>query len=366
MPAPDPFPIPSPPQISVASLRVITPGNPVSNPVEDAEISSSQIDAIVGNNHFSTVAADLFSDFGIMKNDLTNKLKGEILALKDVESVEEFGIEFAPISAKISQYSDIIDLLITGINSRVVAKASSGFPIICGTVKFTAEISSVGKSNYDFFTGNVADIVFSHDINVIKASCSGIFGAAGNLIAKAFMGGVNGQVEEKIAKALRDFGGIENLPTLFSLDALTRDLSQALPSGIVKDKVLGAVNHFTFLTTQSSGLELEISLHPDFYGQGQNLVTLTASQEQPVVTSHRTVTGTRVEITDRANGIEYRIYKKAPFDTEWSYFLTTRNPVLNAPILTEGTTLMVVANNELIPGLKSFPGKASVQPFNRF
>lgn len=335
------------------TLRLATPGDPINNPIEDIEITASAIDAVVGTNFFSTQANALVADLAALRQDLEGIIRDHVLLNPDIRSVQSVVVRTNPISARLTQKTSAIGLSVAGIDTTVNATAD-GIPLLCPSVSFTAEINSTGNGTFNFLTGLIANIDISNNVNVTGASCSGLFGFLGNILAAIFTDGLNNMVEGRIEDGLQDFVDFGSVQTMFRLTALTQDLVQAIPPGPIKDKVLVLVDQFLFLLSQNAGLQLDISLDPDFYGPTGPLLSLTASQREPSVSADLIQSETIITV-NAPGAIRYDIYAQGFF-----LISTTSSPVTvgyQAP----GHEILAVAHSALIPGLKSFPRQTLVE-----
>lgn len=331
------------------TLRLATPGDPLSNPTEDIEITASAIDAAVGTNFFSTQANAVVADLAVLRADLEVAARNQILSDPRTISVLALTVATDPISVRLTQAIGAIGLSVAGIHLNFTEKATVPFPlnILCPTITFTAEVDFTGAGTFNHITGVLDNIDIGDDINVTGASCSGVIGFVINFLDEIF-GVVNGLVENKIESNLRVLLDFDTIQTMFSLTNLTQDLVQAIPPGPVKDKVLVLVDQFLFLLSQNRGLQLDISLDPDFYGPTGPLLSLTASHQMPSLAVENTNDTTLITV-DSPGAARHDIY--------WSggFIASTTNGFLAIPILPETTQILAVGVNSLIPGLKSFP-----------
>ena len=334
------------------TLRLATPGDPINNPTENFEITASQIDAAVGTTFFSTQADALVLNLAALRQDLEVVIRDHVLLNPKITSVQSVTVLTNPISARLTQLADAIGLSVSGIDTSLSATAD-GIPVICPSVHFTAAINSTGNGTFDLFTGLIANININNNVNVTGASCSGLFGFIGNILAGIFVDGLPNFIEGKIEAGLQNFLDVNSVQTMFSLAALTQDLDQAIPAGPLKDKVLVVVNDFLALLSQNSGLVLDIEIDPDFYGPTGPLLSLTASHRMPSLVVENTNDTTLITV-DSPGAIRHDIY--------WSggFIGSTTNGFLAIPIQPQGTQILAVGVSSLIPELKSFPALATV------
>ena len=337
-----------------ATLRLATPGDPITNPVKEVEITASEIDAALGTTFFSTNADALFSDLAALRAQLEGEIRTIVLSQNKIKSVELVRVETDPISVRLTQLAGSVGLHAQGITTTLQATAKGGIPILCSSVHFTAIVDSASDGVFDFFTGLLDNISINNSVNVTQADCSGVFGFLGNILAEIFVGGVDNLVQQKISSALENYAGFDSIQTVFSLEELTRDLDRALPPGEVRDKVLAAVDHFLFHVSQNAGLQLDIVLNPDFYGAGSPLISFTASQQMPSVSADNGTTFTLIAV-DAPGALQYDIYSVGLFlvSTNTSPISVARQP--------PGGEILAVARSGVIPGLKSFPGRTVVR-----
>lgn len=352
--------------ISIASaeetvLRLVAPGNPITNPTDELEISTSEIDSLVGNNQFSNNVNEFFTKINNMKQSLRADLISEILQNSNIIRVDELNFVLSPLAAELTSLHNSIHIEISGLNTIFAAKAEGGFPVICDSVNFSTDIESRAIGSFDFQSGILSDLSFHHAINVTNASCSGVLGFLGDVAADIFSGGVGGQVENAIENNLRQFLDIGSLQTIFSLDEFFINIRDILPDQTPVDKINIITNNISSGLSTVSGLQLTIKLFENFFSSNRHLITLIGAQEKPAVSALQVPVGTRIEIDDLSSAGIYRIYAKRPFSEEWFHFTNSTTSVFTGPLVTAGTSLKVVAVNSEFSDIISFPGRASVR-----
>ncbi len=337
-----------------ATLRLATPGGPTTSPIREVEITASEIDAALGTDFFSTNADALFMDLVALHAQLEGEIRSIALSQNKIKSVEMVRVETNPVSVRLMQLAGAVSLHAQGITTTLQATAKGGIPILCSSVHFTAIVQSASDGTFDLFTGLLDNIRVDNAVTVTQADCSGVFGFLGNLLAEIFVDGVDNLVQQKISSALENYAGFDSIQTIFSLEELTRDLDRALPPGEIRDRVLAVVDHFLSLASQNAGLQLDIVLDPDFYGAGNPLVSLTASQQKPTVSADNGTTFTLIAV-DAPGASQYDIYAVGLL------LASTSTSPITVPRQAAGSEILAVAHSGVIPGLKSFPGQALVR-----
>jgi len=348
-------------------LRLVTPDNPVTNPIDDIQITASAIDIALGTQFFSVTAEGLFDDVAALRGQLRQIVLEEAIQSGQLSQIDSVTVDFDPLAARLLQFGSFINVEVSGLTTELRARASSGIPLLCGTVRFTALIDSRALGRFDAFTGALDNPDIRHNINVTEASCSGVFGFLGNILADIFIGGIDGQIESQMKSALDNALSFNDLPGFFSVKDMTADLIAAIPSNAVAFKVQGVANHIFSQVEQSGGLRLDIELRPDFNGAGAHMITLTASQERPqVFAQEQRVSGVLIDITGAPSNL-YEIYYWDPVAAAWRHLTTTSSGLNILPALPNGANrIMVVAESNVVPGMRSFPVERLVEPYHNF
>ena len=139
---------------------------------------------------------------------------------------------------------------------------------------------------------------------------------------------------------------------MFSLGDLTQNLFQAVPSGVVADKSLAVIGQFLSMAHEDIGVVLEVELRPDLYGPGGHLISLTASQQKPIVHASDIGDVAAVQVDSRFPSNHCEMYiDNMLWKTGSCGTISSQVPQSSQP-----RTIRVVEESGVIPGLKSFPG----------
>ena len=342
------------------TVSLAVPGDPISRPLKTIEFTASQIDTVLGNTQFTTLANGIFTNLEDLRAALAQETAVQVGNFAKVKRVNSVTVSFAPLIIKARQLSSGIGVDIKNIEILVdFLSTKPNIPLVCQNARVIALFHVVGTS-----FASLPDLTLSPvtvpkpKVEVVEARCTGPLRGLFNLLGSELTQIIEKLAEKALRKMLPEQLNFTVFPAMFSLAELTAKIDRALPPGPIKDKVIAAVDHLVLLATQPAHLELEMMLHPNMMGAGRHFLRLTASSQPPsaVVTTDYPI------VTWFGGTAPYDVYFLPPAGAgAGSKVATTTGHTWVGPAQARvGSRVLVVSHNPIIPGLRSFPAQASV------